>query len=574
MLRWRMDDEDVAYPMYEVIRKNRGELRGAPGFFNICVHKGLQTNTPDDPDDERPENGSPADVPKAARDWPEFNFIIYHAAWAPTFYGWYTLQDIKNNTLRNGVPDIKWVTQMAQDCAHLPNVYCEMGSTFGALVTTFPTVCAHLIGQLMKYWGSSRIVFGTDSLWYGSPQWQIEALWRYQIPEAIASKWGYPQLTMDDKRKILGLNSARLYKLKPHAPPTPSGLYKPVPANFEAMIPDVAAADLARRSRLQGLRVPARRQVHQAARRLRRRGRPAREPALGLDPARMSGCLSRRAFVGAAASLAAVARAGAQTATVPVEVSYGILSPSASGWPLVLAESQGFYRDEGLKVTIVNNGSAPGVTNALATGATQMADNGTDSYIVAIGHGLPIKMIAPQCAINPYSLIVSPNVSSWADLKGKSIVLGTKQDVTAIVFAAMAAAQKLKLEDFSIVTAGASSARYAALTSGNVAGALLSQPFDLLAQSKGMRVLATAHDTFRDWALACTAVNVNWAIANRETVVKVLRAERRAIRFGYANKATSVAALVEATHVDPAIAQSALGPALWPLEGLRPESAR
>jgi len=259
--------------------------------------------------------------------------------------------------------------------------------------------------------------------------------------------------------------------------------------------------------------------------------------------------------MGTAASLAVGVRAGAQTA--PIEVNYGILSPSAAGWPLILAESQGYYRDEGLKVSIVNNGSAPGVTNALATGATQMADNGTDSYIVAIGHGLPIKMIAPQCAINPYSLIVTPNISSWDDLKGKGVVLGTKQDVTAIVFVAMAAAHKLKMDDFSIVTAGASGARYAALSSGNVAGALLSQPFDLLAQSKGMRVLATAHDTFRDWALACTAVNVSWALANRATVVKVLRAERRAIRFGYANRTASVAALVDATHVDPAIAESA-----------------
>jgi len=238
MVRWRMDDEDVAYPMYEVIRKNRGELRQHPGFFNICVHKGLQTNIFDDPEVNKPENGNPDDIPKAARDWPEFNFIIYHASWAPQFNGWYTLQEIKAGKMRNGVPDIKWVTQMAQDCSHLPNVYCEMGSTFGALVTTFPTVCAHLIGQLMKYWGSSRIVFGTDSLWYGSPQWQIEALWRYQIPEAIASKYGYPQLTPEDKRKILGLNSARLYKLKTQAPPSVAGIYKPVPRNFETMIPE------------------------------------------------------------------------------------------------------------------------------------------------------------------------------------------------------------------------------------------------------------------------------------------------------------------------------------------------
>lgn len=238
MVRWRLDDEDVAYPMYDVIRRNRRELAAHPGFFNICIHKGLQTNTPTVVPDSLPENGSPDDLPKAAKDWPEFNFIVYHAAWAPTFYGWYSLQDIKSDKLRNGVPNVLWTTQMAQDCAHLSNVYCEMGTTFAATVTTFPTVAAHLVGQVMKYWGSSRMVFGTDSLWYGSPQWQIEAFWRYRIPDAIAERWGYPQLTAQDKRKILGLNSARLYKIKPSAPVRSGGLYQPVPRDYVALIPE------------------------------------------------------------------------------------------------------------------------------------------------------------------------------------------------------------------------------------------------------------------------------------------------------------------------------------------------
>lgn len=269
---------------------------------------------------------------------------------------------------------------------------------------------------------------------------------------------------------------------------------------------------------------------------------------------------SRRNFVAGSIALAASLRSLPSQAQSLIEVNYGILNPSASGWPLAIAQAQGFYKDEGLKVTIVNSGSAPSVSNALATGATQMGDNGTDSYIAAIGHGLPIKMIAPQMAVNPYSLLVGPGISSWSDLKRKSIILGTKQDVTAIVFEAMAAKQKLKMDDFSLVVGGSSSARYAALLSGNVAGAILSQPFDLVAQTKGMHVLATAHDAFKEWALACTAVNTAWATANRATVVKVLRAERRAIAFGYANKAASVAALIDETHVDPAI-----GAAAWDL---------
>jgi hypothetical protein len=119
------------------------------------------------------------------------------------------------------------------------------------------------MGQLMKYLGQNRIVFGSDSVWYGSPQWQIEALWRFQIPEDMRKKYGYPELTQAAKRKILGLNSARLYGLVP-APVTEGrgrgddddddrgrkrddddddrgrkkGLYRPVPANYEALIPD------------------------------------------------------------------------------------------------------------------------------------------------------------------------------------------------------------------------------------------------------------------------------------------------------------------------------------------------
>src|SRR5262249_21231661 len=127
---------------------------------------------------------------------------------------------------------IQWTTQFAVDCAPFQNVYAELGTTFASCVITFPTACAHILGQLLKFMGEDRIIFGTDSVWYGSPQWQIEALWRLQIPDDLRRQSGYPELTETAKRKILGLNSARLYNL----PST--GVYQPVPADYEAHIPD------------------------------------------------------------------------------------------------------------------------------------------------------------------------------------------------------------------------------------------------------------------------------------------------------------------------------------------------
>ena len=168
-----------------------------------------------------------------ARDWPELNFIIYHACFGPRFFDAEALEAIRTEKLRNGVPDLRWLTEFAQLSAPLRNVYAEIGTSFASCVITFPSVCAHMLGQLLKYMGPERIVFGSDSLWYGAPQWQIEAFWRFQIPQDMAKKYGYPSLNDKAKRQILGLNSARLYNL-----PNRVAAYKPVPADYEKRIPD------------------------------------------------------------------------------------------------------------------------------------------------------------------------------------------------------------------------------------------------------------------------------------------------------------------------------------------------
>ena len=243
MRRWRLDDEAVAYPTYELIDSyaTPEKMKEYPGFRTLCVHKGLSTTA-----GRVPELGHPMDIPKAATDYPHFNFAIYHSCIRPGFWVADALKDIKSGRLRNGpnefdvgvglsdgVPDILWSTEFAFIARPFKNVYAEIGTTFASCVITFPTVCAHLLGQWMKYMGEDRILFGSDSVHYGSPQWQIDALWRFEIPDAIRRRWNYPELTQAAKRKILGQNSARLYGLSPAAEPSPQGLYKPVPQDYQ-----------------------------------------------------------------------------------------------------------------------------------------------------------------------------------------------------------------------------------------------------------------------------------------------------------------------------------------------------
>jgi hypothetical protein len=93
------------------------------------------------------------------------------------------------------------------------NLYGELGSTFAMNVVAAPERAAHVLGKLVTHLGPDYVIWGTDSLWWGSPQWQIEALRRFRIPDRIVDGYGYAKLTDDMKAKILGLNAARLWKI-------------------------------------------------------------------------------------------------------------------------------------------------------------------------------------------------------------------------------------------------------------------------------------------------------------------------------------------------------------------------
>ena len=117
---------------------------------------------------------------------------------------------------------VDWVTDLAEIPAKygVTNVYGDLGQIFAQSTVAEPRLCAAMVGMLVKGLGADHVVWGTDAVWTGSPQWQIEALRRLEIPEDMQRKHGFTALGPADgavKRAIFGENSARLYKYKERA---------------------------------------------------------------------------------------------------------------------------------------------------------------------------------------------------------------------------------------------------------------------------------------------------------------------------------------------------------------------
>ena len=203
---WRLDDEKLLYPFYEKLAK---ASRSKPSLANVCVHKGLFAAAVTQRFPDLVKFADVSDVAKAAKDWPQLNFVIYHSAFrsGPVEPLWAQFE-------RTG--RIDWVTDLAEIPQQhgVKNVYGDLGQIFAQSTVSEPRLCAAMMGQLVKGLGADHVVWGTDAVWTGAPQWQIEALRRLEIPEAMQKQHGFAPLGEADgpvKSAIFGDNSARLY---------------------------------------------------------------------------------------------------------------------------------------------------------------------------------------------------------------------------------------------------------------------------------------------------------------------------------------------------------------------------
>ena len=175
------------------------EKARALGVKVICVHKGL-------PFGKRSyEHSQCSDIGVVAKRFPDVSFLVYHS-------GFVTGVPERAYTGRGDGIDTLIRSIIENGVKPNSNVYAELGSTWRHLMRE-PTGAAHALGKLIKYCGENNVLWGTDSIWYGSPQDQIQAFRAFQIAPELRAMYGYPEITPALRAKIFGLNASRVYAI-------------------------------------------------------------------------------------------------------------------------------------------------------------------------------------------------------------------------------------------------------------------------------------------------------------------------------------------------------------------------
>jgi predicted TIM-barrel fold metal-dependent hydrolase len=171
------------------------------GVKIICVHKGLPFGQ------ESYEHSQCTDIGPIAKRFPDVSFLVYHSGFVTDVeekaYG--------QNARGDGIDTL--IRSLEQSgLGPGSNVYAELGSTWRFLMRD-PEQAAHGVGKLLKHVGPDNVLWGTDSIWYGSPQDQIQAFRAFQIAPEFREKFGYPEITPGLRAKIFGLNAMKPYAI-------------------------------------------------------------------------------------------------------------------------------------------------------------------------------------------------------------------------------------------------------------------------------------------------------------------------------------------------------------------------
>jgi ABC-type nitrate/sulfonate/bicarbonate transport system substrate-binding protein len=277
-------------------------------------------------------------------------------------------------------------------------------------------------------------------------------------------------------------------------------------------------------------------------------------------------------FFPALAALAGIAPATAQTTLRFGQIPSTVRSVSTLS--MFVAERNGLFAREGIAIEkVLIAGGTDKMVAALDQGRVDITQSATPYLIHAVLAGSDAVAIASETANPIYSLIVKPEITSFADIRGRVLGLSLAVDTISISMRKLLALKGLNDGDFTVKELVGTPVRFDCLKKGECDGVPLGQPDDLIAIAQGYRRLGVSTEAVPNFQFQVLAARRAWAAANKDTVVRFLRALAGGFRFVRAaeNRAAVVKAMMELTGASEDIARQTLALYFEPDRGVVPK---
>ncbi len=261
-----------------------------------------------------------------------------------------------------------------------------------------------------------------------------------------------------------------------------------------------------------------------------------------------------------------------------VTLRYGQIANSAqsiTSLDLYIAQRKGFLTREGIDLKVTKLPGLHTMVEAVDKNDVDLSHTATPFLLQAVLKGSDVVAVVGGPANTVHSLIVKPEIKTFADLKGKVIGLSTPQDTLSIAMRMLLAKHGLNERDYQVQEMQGSPIRLDCMVKGACSAAPLSQPVDLVSVQKGFRKLGDSLEVMPVLQFNVIAARRAWAEAHKDTVVHFTRAFADAYRFmrDPAHREEVVQIMVETLGISAPIAHQLLALYFEPDRGVMPKQA-
>jgi NitT/TauT family transport system substrate-binding protein len=229
---------------------------------------------------------------------------------------------------------------------------------------------------------------------------------------------------------------------------------------------------------------------------------------------------------------------------------------SMTHWPLLIGLKKGYYAAEHVSLDLIHAQSSGGVLQQLAAGSIDVTISAAlVEPIYAISKGAPISLVRLEIQLPPYAIEAKAQYKTLEELRGKTIMIDAPTGITKIYVERMLVPHRVEPSTVDYVYAGATSARFSALSSGAIDATILLPPFSISAEEAGFNNLGLVADYAKDLPFTGAAVNTNWASKNPDVLRRFLDAHNKSVQWFLdpKNRQESIDILAEASKLNPEV---------------------
>ena len=261
--------------------------------------------------------------------------------------------------------------------------------------------------------------------------------------------------------------------------------------------------------------------------------------------------------IAAAGALAALMGPAAAQTKLKVIVFQGL-----SNLAQFSAESQGFYKKRGLEVELIPTPTSDELCNGLAEGRYDIAHAAVDNAVAQAETGKVDLFVFMGGNSGNNSLFVQPEIKSYDDLRGKTVVVDSPNTAFAVLLYKMLDVKGVKRGEYKVSALGATHLRYQAMLKdrANASAGILSPPLSVVAENAGLKNMGAVIDVIGPYQSDAGFVLRSWAKSNEDVLVRYIQANVEGIRWALnpANRAALTDVLVKRLKMTPEVVTRSL----------------